>query len=197
LTIYFNTYFWELNNQQISLLTTLNFVSTVVAFTITPRLSLRYGKKIAAIGASLVVVVFGPTPIVLRLLGAFPANGSPLLLPILAVLNTTLVTLFITASILITSMLADVVEDSEITTGRRSEGVFFAANAFVQKSVSGVGIFASTWLLKVIGFPRGAQPGAVGLDVVRSLGWIYVPTFVVMYLLTLACVSSSSFTDAT
>jgi Na+/melibiose symporter-like transporter len=197
LSIYFNTYFWELTSQQMSLLATLNFISAAVAFAVTPRLSVRFGKKAAAICASLIVVSFGPAPVFLRLLGIFPANGSPLLVPILAVLNTTLVTLFITASILITSMLADVVEDSEVSTGRRSEGVFFAANAFVQKSVSGVGIFASTLLLNAIGFPRGATPGAVDGGVVRSLGLIYAPTFVVLYLITLACVSAYNISRAT
>ena len=197
LSIYFNTYFWELTSQQMSLLATLNFISAAVAFAVTAQLSVRFGKKAAAIGASLIVVVFGPAPVFLRLLGLFPANGSPLLVPILAVLNTTLVTLFITASILVTSMLADVVEDSEVSTGRRSEGVFFAANAFVQKSVSGVGIFASTLLLNTIGFPRGAKPGAVDAEVVRSLGLIYAPTFVVLYLITLACVSAYNISRAT
>jgi GPH family glycoside/pentoside/hexuronide:cation symporter len=190
LTIYFNTYFWELSSQEMSLLAMLNFVSAAVAFAVAPRLSVRFGKKAAALGSSLIVLVFGPTPIFLRLLGLFPDNGSPALLPTLAVMNTTLVTLFITASILITSMLADVVEDSEVSTGRRSEGVFFAANAFVQKSVSGVGIFASTLLLNAIGFPRGATPGTVDAEVVRSLGLIYAPAFVVLYLITLTCVSA-------
>jgi glycoside/pentoside/hexuronide:cation symporter, GPH family len=190
LTIYFNTYFWELTSQQMSLLTMLNFVSAAVALATTPRLSLWLGKRTAAIRSALIVIVFGPAPIFLRLLGWFPDNGSPFLLPILAVLNTVLVALFITASILISSMLADVVENSEVNTGRRSEGVFFAANAFVQKSVSGIGIFASTLLLKAIDFPRGAQPGSVPPTVVRNLGLAYAPTFMVLFLLMLLCVAA-------
>jgi GPH family glycoside/pentoside/hexuronide:cation symporter len=158
LTLYFNTYFWELSSQQMSLLATLNFVSAAVAFATTSRVSLRLGKRAAALRAAMVVVVFGPAPILLRLLG--------------------------------TSMLADVVEESEVSTGRRSEGVFFAANAFVQKSVSGVGIFTSTVLLTAIDFPRGAQPGEVAPDVVRNLGIVYAPTFASLFLLMLLCVSA-------
>jgi Na+/melibiose symporter-like transporter len=190
LTIYFNTYFWELSSDQMSALLLLNFVSAIVAFGVTPKLSLRMGKRAAAIRAALVVIIFGPAPILLRLLGLFPGNDSPYLMPTLAVLNTILVALFIMASILVASMLADVVEDSEVTTGRRSEGVFFAANAFVQKSVSGIGIFGSTLLLKAIHFPRGAQPGSVPPEIVRNLGIAYVPTFVVLFLLMVACVAS-------
>jgi Na+/melibiose symporter-like transporter len=190
LTIYFNTYFWELTSQQMSLLALLNFVSAAVAFAITPQMSLRYGKRAAAISSALIVIVFGPAPIILRIAGLFPDNGSPLLIPTLAVVNTILVTLFITASILVASMLADVVEDSEVSTGRRSEGVFFAANAFVQKSVSGIGIFGSTLLLNAIDFPRGAQPGSVAPEVVRNLGVAYAPTFIVLFMLMLGCVAS-------
>jgi GPH family glycoside/pentoside/hexuronide:cation symporter len=44
-------------------------------------------------------------------------------------------------------MMADVVESSELRTGRRSEGLFFSASAFVAKVVSGVGIFISSAIL--------------------------------------------------
>jgi len=197
LTIYFNTYFWELSSDQMSFLAMLNFVSAAVAFAVTPMLSVRLGKRAAAIGSALIVIIFGPAPIFLRLVGLFPGNDSPYLIPTLAILNTILVALFITASILITSMLADVVEDSEVSTGRRSEGVFFAANAFVQKSVSGIGIFGSTLLLRFIHFPRGAQPGSVDPGIVRNLGLAYAPTFVVLFLLMLACVASYRISRAT
>ena len=126
----------------------------------------------------------------MRLLGFFPANGSPYLLPTLGVHSTVLITLFIITSIVLASMLADVVEDSEIGTGRRSEGVFFAARAFVDKSVSGIGIFSSTVLLYLIGFPKGAQPGAIDPSVVRNLGLAYTPTIVVLYLIAVACLST-------
>jgi len=186
LTLYFNTYFWELTSRQMSILAVLNFLSAALALGAAPRLSVRLGKRRAAIWTSVAVVSIGPLPIVFRLLGLFPANGTPLLLPILAVLNTSLVTLFIMASIFVASMLADLVEDSEVGTGRRAEGVFFAANAFVQKSVSGIGIFSSTLLLNAIEFPRGAQPGEVDPAVVRNLGLVFVPALVGLYVIALA-----------
>jgi GPH family glycoside/pentoside/hexuronide:cation symporter len=197
LTLYFNTFFWELSSGQMSVLVMLNFVSAAVAFAVAPGLSVRVGKKRAAITTSLVGLALAPLSIVLRLCGVFPANGSPFLLPILAVLNTTLVTFFIITSILTASMLADVVEDSEVGTGRRSEGVFFAAYAFVEKAVSGIGIFASTVLLRLIGFPHGAQPGAVDSAVVRNLGFAYMPTIVVLYVVAIACLFTYRISRAT
>ena len=191
LNVYFNTFFWELTSSQISVLVLANFVSAAAALGIVPKLSMRYGgKKPAAIRTAIGAGLIGPAPMVLRLIGFFPANGSPVLLPVLLVANTIAVTLIILSSILVSSMVADVVEDSELTTGRRSEGVFFAANAFVQKSVSGVGIFASTVLLNLIGFPQGAKPGEVPPEVVRNLALAYMPAIVLLYLGALAFIST-------
>ncbi len=183
LGIYFNTFFWELSSAQIGSLAMLNFVSAAIALAATPVVSRRFGKKPAAIAISLVAIAIGPLPVALRLLGWFPANGSPALLPTLALWSTVFVTLFIVSSILLTAMLADVVEETEIATGRRSEGVLFAANVFIQKAVSGIGIFTSSLILGAIGFPRGAKPGAVDPTIVRNLGLVYTPLLVVLFLI--------------
>lgn len=190
LGIYFNTYFWELSSDQISVLALANFVSAAAAFALTPVVSRQLGKRHAAIAVSATGMLLLPLPIVLRLFDVFPANGSPALLPTLLCTNTVAVTLIIMSGILIASMVADIVEDSEVQTGRRSEGVFFAANSFVQKSVSGIGIFTSTLLLRAIGFPSDARPGTVDPAVVRSLGLVFTPTVIVLLLIALAFLAS-------
>src|SRR6185295_9907606 len=134
LNIYFNTYFWQLTSDQIALLVLPNFVSAVLAFVLAPRVSRRLGKRRGVLLVALAALFFGPMPVVLRLLGLFPANGSPALLPTLLVATTVTVTFFIAASILVSSMVADVVEESELSTGRRSEGLFFAGATLVQKA---------------------------------------------------------------
>lgn len=189
LNVYFGTFFWELSSDQLSLLVLPNFVAAAFAVALAPRLSAAYGKKPAAIAIALLGLLFGVAPIVLRLVHLFPENGSPALLPTLAVVNTVAVTLFIASSVLTASMVADVVEDSELTTGRRSEGLLFAAGSFVQKCVSGAGIFGSTVLLFAIGFPSDAKPGQVDPAVVRKLGLLYVPLLVVFFTLSIAFLS--------
>jgi GPH family glycoside/pentoside/hexuronide:cation symporter len=187
LNIYLNTFFWELDSNQMSLLVLGNFVSAALALPLAARLSSLFGgKKPAAVCAGVAAGLLGPAPITLRLLGLFPANHTAALLPTLLVVNTTVVTFIIASSILVASMVADVVEDSELSTGRRSEGLFFAANSFVQKSVSGVGVFSSSLLLGAIGFPRGAQPGDVDPSIVRHLGLVYVPLIAGLYTCALA-----------
>ncbi|MFX8164733.1 MFS transporter, partial [Acinetobacter baumannii] len=81
------------------------------------------------------------SPYVLRLAGWFPEPGSPLLLPVLLTIFAANTACGVSAFILGAAMLSDVVEESEVRTGKRSEGVFFAGGFFVQKLVGGLGIF--------------------------------------------------------
>jgi Na+/melibiose symporter-like transporter len=189
LSIYINTYFWEFTSSQISVLVLGLFVSALLAVALAPRLSLRLGKKHATILVAFAALLLGPMPVTLRLFGIFPPNGSPALLPLVAGFAVASVAMLIAASVLVASMIADLAEDSELTTGRRSEGVFVAANTFVQKTVSGIGIFGSGLLLRAVGFPSDATPGNVDPMVVRNLGLAYVPVLVAVYLAAIGFLS--------
>jgi Na+/melibiose symporter-like transporter len=184
LGIYFNTYFWNLTSNEITVLVFPIFLAAGCSGMIAAAASRRFGKKWGAIVVSFGAINILPAPITLRLLGWFPANGTPALLPALIAINLVGLALLIASSILFSSMIADVAEDSEVTTGRRSEGVFVAATMFIQKATSGIGIFGSSLLLGAIGFPRGATPDAVDPTVVRMLGLVYVPVIGVLYLLS-------------
>ena len=63
-----------------------------------------------------------------------------------------LASLGVLAWILVGSMTADVVEDSQTRTGRRSEGLFFAGPALIQKSISGLGFIIKGSILTLVGF---------------------------------------------
>ncbi|MBS0332818.1 MAG: MFS transporter, partial [Proteobacteria bacterium] len=157
--VYFQTFFWELSSAQIALFTFSSLLGAVLAFGVTPRMSGWFSKRTGALILVPVAAATAVLPILLRLVGLLPANGTPALLPILLGAGILSVFLGTAGVILMTSMIADVVEDSELRTGRRSEGLFFAAAAFVNKAVSGVGIFASGLLLSAVHFPEHAKPG--------------------------------------
>ncbi len=184
LNIYFVTYFWELTSIEIFFLVMTGFLSAVLALLFAPRLSARMGKKPAAVAVIFSAILFGPVPIVLRLLHVLPPNGSPALLPLLMMFQTFEVALIISANILVSAMVADVVEESELSTGRRSEGVFFAGLSLVGKAVAGVGVMLSTVILSVIGFPQDAQPGAVDPRIMRNLALLFVPVLTSLYLVS-------------
>jgi Na+/melibiose symporter-like transporter len=189
LNLYFNTYFWQLTAGQIALLTLGNFASAALAFVFATPLSKRLGKKQTAQLTKVLSFLIGVTPITLRLLGVFPENGSPAIVPILFAQTTVSTAFSIVSAILISSMIADVVEDSELRTGRRSEGLFFSAAAFVNKAVSGVGIFLSGMVLLAVAFPEGASPGQVDPAIVQRLGLVYLPVLGGLYAAAIAFVS--------
>lgn len=189
ISLYFTTYFWGFSSDQIANLTFSSLTSAVLAFALAAPVSKRFGKKRTAITLIVTAFFIGCAPIVLRLLDLMPANGHPLLWPLIFGQNVISTGCSITAAILMSSMIADVVEDSEVRTGRRSEGLFFAAAAFIAKAVTGVGIFSSAMIIKVVQFPAHAKPGEVSAEVLRNLGLVYVPALGALYLLAVLFVS--------
>ena len=97
--------------------------------------------------------------------------------------------LIITYQTLTTSMIADLVEYSEVQTGRRSEGLFFASMTFIKKFVQGFGVVMATTILTVAQFPVGISPGEVSLDALIRLGSYYVPSVVSVWMLMIFCIS--------
>ncbi|MDE2464106.1 MAG: MFS transporter [Alphaproteobacteria bacterium] len=181
LTFYINTYFWRLSSEQIGILSFAIFLAVAIAFAISPPLSRRFGKKFAAISMFTIGGVIMMAPPVLALFGAFVPLSSPLLLPLLFAASTVGSALTIGPSIMVGAMIADVVEHSEITTGRRSEGLFFAGSSFLQKAVSGLGLLGSGVLLWAVGFPTHAVPGAVSNAVVIRFVIVYLGTTSALY----------------
>jgi len=93
----------------------------------------------------------------------------------LIVFNSIEVAFIIASGILVSAMIADVVEDSEVTTGRRSEGLFFAANSLAQKAVNGLGVIVAGQLLAYVHFPVQAKLGEVPTQTLFDLASVYIP----------------------
>jgi Na+/melibiose symporter-like transporter len=118
-----------------------------------------------------------------------PENGDPILFPVILIITIIDVGLIITYQTLTTSMIADLVEYSEVKTGRRSEGLFFASMTFVKKFVQGFGVVMATTILTVAQFPVGITPGEVSPDALFRLGAYYVPSVVSVWMLMIFCIS--------
>lgn len=182
LNIYLNTYVFSFSDVQVGWFNIVYFGSALVALPLSPALSRRFGKKRAAIGMSVAAMIIYPSAVLLKVFGLLPEGGSDALFRMLLVANGLDVVLLISSTTLISAMVADVVEESELQTGRRSEGVFFAARTFALKAVSGLGLFAATMLLSVIDFPSDVHGAAdVSSAVVRNLGVGYVAATASMY----------------
>ena len=191
INLYFSTYYFEFSAAEIALFSFSSLTAAILAWMIAPRLAQRFEKRAVAMCLIPLGLAFSIGPIALRLFGLLPPNDATVAVGatwtphlnflIIWLTNVLSVGLGIIGNILFSSMIADVVEDSELKTGRRQEGVFFAAIAFAAKATTGFGIFASGQIIGAIAFPTGAKPGTVDPDIIRHLGQIYVPTQIVLY----------------
>ncbi len=181
LAFYFSTYFWQLSPEGTAILTADAYISSAVALAAAPYLAKRSGKKIAGSILLATSVFIGFIPMMLRLLGYFPDNGSDWLVPLLFLDGLIRGSFGITAAILITAMLTDVVEDAAVKTGRRSEGLFFAFTSLIQKAISGVGVMVAGLVLSFIAFPVGSKPSDVDPEIIRNLALVYMPVLAILY----------------
>lgn len=174
LSNYMYQYVWRFSGGDYQWLSISLLAGVMIAFIFAPRLT-RGGDK-ARVGTILSIAnaVLVVSPYVLRLLGLFPPPESPIALPLLLAIWTANTACGVGAFILGASMLSDVVEESELRTGRRSEGVFFAGSFFVQKMVGGFGVFMAGVILAVAQFPATARPGAVPIATIDRLTLIFI-----------------------
>lgn len=196
LSMYFGLYFWQFSQDQLSALVVASVLSSVVGVSLVTPISARFGKKRTALTMFVIAVTVNNTPIVLRLLGLMPPNGSDLVFWIIMAEQFVYASCGIMTSIIVTSMIADVVEDSEVKTGRRSEGLLFSADNFFKKLVSGFGVLISGIILGVIAFPAGARPGAVDPETLRNMALIYVPANIALFVTAMATLSLATIDKA-
>jgi Na+/melibiose symporter-like transporter len=174
LTFLMLTYFWGFSSTEIFYWVALVVVSALLGFVIAPWASKRWGKKPAAIRLGILAFTVQPLPVLLRLLGWMPENNDPMLFPILAIVNTVDLAFVIAMQAILFSMLADLVEHSEVRTGRRSEGVFYSALTFIRKTNQGIGTFIAGLMLSAVSFPQGGAPAEVPAGAVMQLGGLLV-----------------------
>ena len=170
--IYFHTYFWEFSSEELRWLT-IGMLGALLGAILIPVIQKRLDKKTILLASMIFSLADGLTIISLRLLGILPDNGDPLLLQILVVNEIFRMTSLTVTVIMFISMVADTLDEQELDTGLRQEGVFSAAISFSGKAVSGFGVLATGFLLDyAIGFPQNAQPGLVDHSIIIRLGII-------------------------
>ncbi|MFD1612842.1 MFS transporter [Sphingomonas tabacisoli] len=160
---YVLTFVWLFSKAEFFTYSLALFAGVVGAFFGVTLLNVRFGKRATAAACSLISAGLGTLPYWLKLSGV--AVPHPLFLLLVGASTGFGVAVMISTG----SMVADVVEASQAETGRREEGLFAAGYFFMQKSVTGVGIFLSGVVLTLIGFPPNAVPGRVDPAVIERL----------------------------
>lgn len=189
LAFYFYTYFWEFSSRETGIITMGVFLAAIIGFLLAPIITRRMGKKRGAMIIGLVAFLGAPLPVFLRLIDVLPENGTPFVFWFVFVTGVLDVGLIICFQILYASMTADLVEQAELKTGRRSEGIFFSTVTFVRKTVQGLGLLVASYVLSLAEFPAGATVDQVSDETVWRLGAYYVPTILILWLSMIAMIS--------
>jgi Na+/melibiose symporter-like transporter len=182
LGIYFTTYYWQMPAKRILWLGLLVGPAHPLAAAFAPLLAKRWGKRNACVGLFLAAIGLSQWPLVASLLGWMPAAGS--LAQFVILLADLSVVTFIGTSghIIVTSMIADIVEEAELRTARRSEGLLLGADTFLRKLSAGMAVAVPGLLLALIGFPPHADPATLNPEVMRRLAFYSLPLWLVLSL---------------
>ena len=178
LDLYVFTYFWELDRASILLVICAYPVGVLTGSFFCPAFFNRFGKKAGLIFGGLSWAFWQTTPIVARLMDWFPDNGEPLLISLLVVIKVIQGASTVQANVAFGSMVADIIDEHEYETGKRQEGIFFAASSFSAKATSGIGNVIAGVTLDLISWPRGAHirtASDVPPETLVNLGMVYGP----------------------
>ncbi len=177
------TYFWQLDATQTSLLFAGPIVVAVllVAVFSGPLNRMFEKQQVLRLTCALTTInLVWLTP--MKLFDLLPDNSAVVFALIYA--NWAVhVTMSILRMIATQSLLADIVDEHELATGKRQEGVMFAAAFFSAKFISGFGYLVAGPFLDLIGLQTGAKPGEVSSTVIWGLGLIMGPGLAIIMLL--------------
>ena len=143
----------------------------------------------AAIGAILVNIALYPMPYILLLMDYWPPLGSWASLYIYSLFIVVEVVCGIIGGVLLDSMMADVVEDSELKTNRRSEGLFYAARGFAAKAISAGGIVGAGTIVSLVGLDGVTSVDDVTREIRTDLASLFLPLYCGLYIVGLVIVS--------
>ncbi len=189
LYIYNTRYFFGFSEKQIGITAIAVLAAPLIAYVVGPALGRAVEKKRAAIFTILTYVVLYPIPYVLLLNGWWPGLGDGASLAIYTLFIVVEVTCIIVGSVMLDSMMADVVEHSEIRTERRSEGLFFATRAFGAKAVSAGGILSAGIILTFVGMDSVQSVADMTNEHRMNLASLFLPIWCALNLAAILLVS--------
>lgn len=174
---YMGVHFWGLRTEQLFYLAHVGFFAFPVAFALTPVVTRWLDKRLTVMLALAAAIVALNVPICLRLMDVswFPGNDSPWILVFFFGYATISALVAPMRNASTDSMLADVVDEHELDTDIRREGVVYAVRAFSMKATAGFGTLLGGVLLSAIEFPENVTRGELSAEMTWNLGFIMGP----------------------
>jgi len=139
LTLFINTDFWGLRGDQLGIFLFIYFPAAFLAFSITPRLVVKLGKRRFVLLCLVGVAVASPIAFICYNLGLTPDKGTTSLVLFLCIPLVFISTLSIAGNMARDSMIGDIADEVDLQSGKRQEGVLYSAVSFVQKVNTAIG----------------------------------------------------------
>lgn len=174
LWVYLYSFFFACTSAQVNVVQAVYLFAALTSLAIVPRLSRGRDKRSLALRIAAAFWLFTLTPYALKVAGAFPQASETAKIALLgahAFVDGVLFNLLMT---LMLSLLADVVEDSLLETGRREEGLILASQTFIAKTSSALGTALAALVLVLVAFPRGLAADTIPAVVLLDLGGAYI-----------------------
>ena len=187
--IYVNTYFWELKAKDFGIIALFVWIGPLIAVLVVMNFQAHFEKHHGLVFALAGGMIMSTVGVTARLSGLFPEYDSPFFLPAITCIATMNLFFAVLTAIMFISMIADLVDDQELKTGQRQEGVFAAGVAFSTKAVGSLGVIVGGFLLEFfIQFPAGQGQAEISEDVLFRLAitdaivvnsLLLIPTFLI------------------
>ncbi|MDP5148239.1 MFS transporter [Shewanella sp. ULN5] len=185
LLVYVATYVFNFGPQYLAGLASSFVIGLLFASYTAQRFAKRFDKRYSLGLCMFLGSVFGFAPITMHFVGFFNTMAVEPKFLFIFIVNGISQIFFIAYMILLDSMLTDVIDENELTTGNREEGLFFAARAFAQKASFGLGALFAGIALDLIKFPKSASPETITPEVVDKLALLGGPIMFFLFVATI------------
>jgi len=186
LLIYVATYLFGFEPEHLAFLASSAIIGIAAASPVAQWFSHRFDKKNTLAICVFIGSCIAFLPPILYLTGEFRPLPLNTRLMIVFIANGLSQAFFIAYVIMVDSMLTDTIDEHELKSDRREEGLFFAARSLATKASYGIGSFVAGIALDVIRFPRAADPQDVSSEALQSLAILAGPFSMMLFLATIA-----------
>ena len=165
------TFYWEMGPDEIRWFSFYQTAGFVTGAFMAPYLVRRFEKRGAVVIGAAGYAIVHPLPYIMRMLGWWPENDTEPLLPLLLGWTFFATWALAVVNVSVMSMVADLVDQHELETGRRQEGIFYAARVFFGKaSNSFAAFFAGITLAYYADLPANSIPGELDEGILWRMG---------------------------
>ncbi len=178
--LYVNTYLYGFSSEQMGFFMLVIFLALLPASWIALKGTHRFGKRTTMVGLVAAAACVAPIPIMAHLYGLTPASGSTGLVTVVCIFVVLHQSLYIASINVGAAMLPEVVDEMELSSGLRQEGILNSAMMLTQKVTFGLGAFVAGLAIDFVGIGGVTDTADVTPDMLMRLGWFYGPVLMTL-----------------